>query len=453
MRNVTVFFFCTLLTAHGSLSAAADDWRAGVAEVVITPEKLMWMSGYAGRDHRAEGKLHDLHAKALVLEGAGKTRAVLITLDLVGIDRATSSEVCEWLKQKYGLERNQVAINTSHTHCGPVTGTTLLSMYFFGDDDRKLVADYTETLKTKIVDCVGAALAKLAPARVSWGQGSCDFAVNRRENKEADVIAKRAAGETLKGPGDHDVPVLAVHGEDGKLRAVAFGYACHATTLSFYQWCADYPGFAYYELEKRHPGAVALFWAGCGADQNPLPRRSVELAEQYGTRLADSVDAVLSGGAMKPCRGPIGAAYAEVNLDLSHVPTQAELESQAAGGNRYEEARAKMLLAQLAAGKPIAPNYPYPVQAWKLGDGPTWIVLGGEVVVDYALRLKHELGPERTWVAGYSNDVMAYIPSRRVLAEGGYEGASSMIYYGLPSPWAPMLEEAIVGAVKGSVPR
>ena len=74
------------------------------------------------------------------------------------------------------------------------------------------------------------------------------------------------------------------------------------------------------------------------------------------------------------------------------------------------------------------------------------MILGGEVVVDYALRLKHEIdGP--VWIASYSNDVMAYIPSRRVLGEGGYEGATSMIYYGLPTSWSPTIENAIVGEV------
>jgi hypothetical protein len=68
-------------------------------------------------------------------------------------------------------------------------------------------------------------------------------------------------------------------------------------------------------------------------------------------------------------------------------------------------------------------------------------------VVDYSLRLKKELSPDKTWVAGYSNDVMAYIPSLRVLKEGGYEGGGAMLYYGLPTVWSPRVEETIVAAV------
>ena len=76
------------------------------------------------------------------------------------------------------------------------------------------------------------------------------------------------------------------------------------------------------------------------------------------------------------------------------------------------------------------------------------MLLGGEVVVDYSLRLQHEFADRDLWVAAYSNDVMAYIPSRRVLKEGGYEGASSMIYYGLPTVWSENVEEHIIGTVR-----
>ena len=464
---ITFAFVLTLFAAIGSSAQAqpAPTWRAGVAQVVITPAEPMWMSGYGARTAPADGKQDDLMAKAVVLEspasgGTAKSQAVLITLDLVGIDRDTSQELCKRLKKKHGFERRQIGINTSHTHCGPVVGRNLGAMYSISDAQWKQVDDYRAVLLDKLVDVVDKAVADLAPVRASWGSGTATFAVNRRENKEKDVPTLRAQGATLKGPNDHDVPVLALHDADGRLKSVVFGYACHATTLGFQKWCADYPGYAYREIEKAHPGTIALFWAGCGADQNPIPRRTLELAEQYGKQLAGAVEDVLKSQAMKPISGPIALRYEEIPLELAHLPSKEELETTLKNGNKYEQGRAKMLLADLARNGKLSPTYPYPIEVWRLGDGPRWILLGGEVVVDYALRLKQEPldpavatskpVPTQTWVAGYSNDVMAYIPSRRVLAEGGYEGASSMIYYGLPSPWAPMLEEAIVKAVRGA---
>lgn len=446
---------CRLLVAWSlvlltSLPAWCDEgWKAGVARIKITPEQPMWMSGYASRTKPAEGKLHDLWAKALVIEDAKGRRAALVTMDLVGIPRELSMAVCDEIKKKHGLPREAVLLNVSHTHCGPVIRANLTSMYFLDAQQSKLVADYGLALQEKLVAVVGEALKDLKPAQLAWGNGQATFAVNRRNNKEPDVPKLREAGK-LQGPVDHDLPVLTVRDPKGALRAIVCGYACHATVLSFYQWCGDYPGFAQLELEKAHPGAVALFWAGCGADQNPLPRRTVELAEQYGQQLAEGVKAVLKKD-LTPLRGTLATSYAEIDLPFSELPTREQLLKDAASDNRYLAQRAKMLLAQLEREKSLRGSYPYPVQAWQLGSDLTMVALGGEVVVDYSLRLKKELGAGKLWVAGYSNDVMAYIPSLRVLKEGGYEGATSMIYYGQPTVWGPSIEDRIVTQVHQQV--
>jgi hypothetical protein len=342
-------------------------------------------------------------------------------------------------------------LSVSHTHTGPVVGNNLRSMYDLDDTQQKLIDDYAAELQTNLVTVVGKALDDLAPARVEWGNGHATFAVNRRNNKEADVPKLREAGE-LKGPVDHDLPVLAVRDPKGKLRAIVCGYACHATVLSSLEWSGDYPGFAQIALEKAHPDAVALFWAGCGADQNPLPRRSVARAEEYGKTLADGVDAVLNAP-MMPIKGQLSSTYTEIDLPFGDLPSRDQLVKDSTDQNHFIAARAKLLLQQLEKKGSLAGTYPYPVQAWQLGSELVWVALGGEVVVDYSLRLKKELGRDNTWVAGYTNDVMAYIPSARVLKEGGYEGGGAMVYYGLPTAWGPKVEELIVGAVHGQVKR
>src|SRR5579883_1458761 len=221
----------------------------------------MWMSGYASRTAPAEGAETDLWAKAMVLRDADGRAAVLVTLDLVGIDRETSQAVVRRIRETHGLPREAIILSVSHTHCGPVVGTNLRSMYALDDEQSKRVERYAGRLPGLIARAVDDAFARLAPATVSRGTGRAGFAVNRRENKEADVPALRAAGK-LKGPVDHDVPVLAVRDPGGRLLGVVFGYACHATTLAYQKWCGDYPGFAAGELEAAHPGAVAMFFAG-----------------------------------------------------------------------------------------------------------------------------------------------------------------------------------------------
>ena len=430
------------------VAAQGLHWKAGAAKVVITPEKYLWMSGYGGRTKPAEGKETELWVKALVLEDAKGKKAVLVTLDLVGVDRELSQEVCRRIEKKHGLPREAIILACSHTHCGPVVGDNLRAMYFLDAAQEQLVGEYTAQLKDKIVQVVGLALQKLAPASLSREIGNAGFAVNRRNNKEKEVPQLIETG-ALRGPVDHDVPVLAVRDAAGKLIAVAFGYACHATVMDYYQWSGDYPGFAQLELEDAHPGAIALFWTGCGADQNPLPRRKVELAKDYGKQLAAGVERVLKAE-MKPVAPAWAGVYREIALPFHEIPDREKLVKDSMSANKFEASWAKLLLKQLESKGSLRGDYPYPIQLWRLGDDLTWVTLGGEVVVDYALRLKRELSPGKTWVMGYANDVMAYIPSLRVLKEGGYEGGGAMVYYGLPSIWGTRVEELIVENVHES---
>jgi hypothetical protein len=440
---------CTfaVLVAAALPCPAADGWKAGAAAKKITPQSPMWMAGYGARNHPATGLLNDLWAKALVLEDARGTRVAIVGLDLVGIGPDVVDAAAAELASRFNLPASNVALCCSHTHSGPVVGRNLQSMHFdqLDQSQQKLIDDYAQRLQRSIVEVVGQAIAALAPSRISFGHGTAAFATNRRNNKEPEVPRLRAEGK-LAGPFDHDVPVLKITNDDGKLTAVLFGYACHATVLDGYDWSSDYPGFAQSELEKAHPGCTAVFFAGCGADQNPLPRRAVELARQYGRDLAAAVDAALAGE-MKSVAGELQVRATRVPLALSKVPTRGEVEQDAKSSDRFVAGRARWYLKLLDAGKPIPADYSYPIQLWRIGDRLTLVTLGGEVVVDYALRLKHELGGPTTWVAGYTNDVMAYIPSRRVLVEGGYEGGGAMVYYGLPAPWAPSVEETIVAAV------
>ncbi len=425
--------------------AHAEGWKAGTAKVAITPRQSMWMAGYGARDHPSEGTLHDLWAKALVLEDPSGRRAALVTLDVCGIGGSLSNEIRDRLSETHKLDRAHVVLACSHTHCGPVVGSNLITMYPLDEEQARRVGEYVGTLRDAILESVSKAVEDVAPVELAWETGRCDFAVNRRNNDQGKVPELREK-LALNGPEDHDVPVLRLARPDGSPKAIVFGYACHCTTLDNYQFSGDYAGFAQIAVEKAHPGAQAMFWAGCGADQNPLPRRTVELARQYGEQLAASVARVLRGP-MRPVAGGLKAAYEEVDLAFAEIPPKAKWEELAKSDNRFEAERAKMLLKRIESEGSLSTTYPYPVQVWRLGDDLTWVFLGGEVVVDFAHRIKRNLGTSRTWVAAYCNDVMAYIPSLRVLKEGGYEGGGAMLYYGQPAPWSERVEEQIIEAV------
>ena len=432
--------FVAAIAWHVSSSIAAEkskpQWKAGVARVVITPEGSMWMAGYAGRDKPSEGKIHDLNAKALAVEDAEGNRLVIVTLDLIGVPRVMR----EWLEKEVGrqykLPPEALLINASHTHCGP----ELRGNKTYVPADRfKQCIEYREALQKKLLDLVDRALGDLKPASLGYTHARAGFAMNRRTPTEKGVRNHPYPD----GPVDHDVPVLEVKDPDGKLRAVLFGYACHSTTLGFYQFCGDYSGFATRYLEEAHPGMTALFMAGCGGDQNPYPRGKLELCQQHGRALANGVEAAFQTYE-RPLAGPLRMALDDAVLEFAAPPGREQLEKEAKSKNKYERRHAEILLAELKAKGKIHTTYPCPLQVVRFGKDLTLIALGGETVIDYSLRLKSELAPRAVWVAGYSNDVFGYLPSLRVLNEGGYEGGGATRYGSHPGPFAPSVEKLVM---------
>jgi hypothetical protein len=444
----------TAAPALGYAGAQAEDkpadkdpggWKAGIAQEVITPEKGVWLAGY-GTKRLPEGKLHDLWMRALALEDAAGRRAVLVTSDFQGIPRSMSDRVFEQLRTKHRLERHQVMLTFSHNHCGPRLGDDLVDYYPVEAEQVALVEEYTDVMVARCVAMIGDALSRLAPASLAIGEGRTTFAVNRRNNREADVPMLLAKGVPLVGPVDHSVPVMAVRDAQGKLSAVLFGYACHPTTLSFLKWCGDYPGFAQLAIQKNHPGAAAMFVNTCGGDQNPLPRRKVELCEKYGHMLAAAVEEALKQP-VKPVSAGLRTAFELIDLPYLKVVSREELQGLVKDDNAVRARWAARMLKRLDAGAKFESAYPYPVHAWRLGKEMLMIGLGAESVVDYALRFKGEYGPG-TWVCGYADDMIAYIPSRRVWLEGGYEGGSSLYEYGRPAfRWAGDVEDRIAASV------
>ena len=438
----SAFGMCTLAEEKPTKSAG---WKAGLARAITTPEKAVWLAGY-GSKRSPDGKLHDLWMKALALEDAVGHRAVLITSDFQGVPKGMSDRAFEQMEKKFGLKREQVMFTFSHNHCGPRLGDDLIDYYPIEAEQVELVAEYTALMVTKVVALVGEAISKLAPASLQIGEGQATFAVNRRNNREADVASLLANGTPLVGPVDHAVPVMTVTRPDGKLEAILFGYACHPTTLNFLTWCGDYPGFAQLELEQAHPGATAMFVNTCGGDQNPLPRRTVELCQKYGHMLAVGVEEALRQP-LKPVSSGLRMAFEMIDLPYLNTVTREELQALLKDSNAIKARWAGRLLTKLDAGEKFESAYPYPVHAWQLGKEMLVIGQGAETVVDYALRFKQEFGPG-TWVCGYADDMISYIPSRRIWEEGGYEGGSNLYEYGRPAfRWAGDIEDRIVASV------
>jgi len=426
--------------------AKSMDWQVGIGRRVITPHTSVWLAGY-GTQRVAYGKLHDLYVKVLAFKDSEGNIAVMATTDNQGMSKTISERLYKKIHDRFGIQRSAFMLTFSHNHSGPCLEDDLVDYYPSDEHQRQLVKEYSLWMEDQVVEAVGEALENWQPARLYQGEGRCTFAVNRRENVEEEVPALLAAGKPLKGAVDHYVPVLAVKGTGGNLIAALFGYACHPTTLSFNSWGGDYPGFAQLNIEAKHPGTAALFFNACGGDQNPLPRREVALCKKYGKMLSDAVEEVLAGE-MEPIASGIRTAFDFVKLDYEEVATRETLLPVASGDSPLQARWARRMLKKLDAGEVFPTYYSYPVQAWKFGKQLLFIGIGGEAVVDYSLRFKREFDKQTTWVCGYANEMAAYIPSRRVWEEGGYEGGSHLDEYGRPAwRWAGDIEDRIAGAV------
>jgi Neutral/alkaline non-lysosomal ceramidase, N-terminal len=399
------------------LPARAGDapWKVGLAETKVTPEMPVVMAGYGGRTKPFEKVAADLYVKAMVLEDAKGNRGVIVTSDLLGFPAAVAEPICERIAKKTGLKREQILLNSSHTHAGPALSLRMVPKDQPGEASRTI--EYTKQLIDKVVDVVVQANAKLEPAKLTHGSGVIHFAMNRREFTLDRVIL----GVNPRGLADRSVPMLRIDTPDGKLRAILFGAATHGTTLGGdnYQICGDYAGFAQSYLQEKHPKVQMMFMLGCAGDSNPYPRGTMELTMKHGKTLADEVDRVLTTK-LRPITGPLRIAFEQADLPLEKRSRE-ELQKISADKRHAQKYAADQMLALLDKGEKLPTHYAAPLTVWQFGKDLTLVGLSGEVVVDYVTDLEKALGPNRLWIAGYCNDVFGYLPSARVLSEGGYE--------------------------------
>ena len=434
-----------LLSQTVGVAQPHGGWKAGIAAVDITPDASLWMAGFARRTQPSQGTALPLKAKALALQAGNEPPAVLVTIDLLGLTVRLTDTVAAAVRRRNGISRSRILFNASHTHCGPVVDEQLSVAYDLTPTQWDAIRAYTARLEASLTKLIADAASTLEPVTIAFARGEAGFARNRRVQFSPE------------GPVDRSVPILRIDAVRGPLRAIVFGYACHNTTLQpeFVQYHGDYAGVAQALLERRHPGAVAMFIAGCGADANPHPRGTLELVEAHGLSLADAVDRELQNAtALQPA---LRAAFGTVDLPFAAGKVRERWKERLNVEDVYLRRYETLMKSIVARAGRLPSSQPAPVQVWRLGSTApgqstpsdlTLIAIGGEVVVDYATRLVREYPGRRLWIAGYSNDVFGYLPSQRVLREGGYEGGDAMIYYGRPGPFADNVEEIIIGEVR-----
>lgn len=452
-----VFLIALLLPIKSSYSQTANKnmagtMQVGVARIDITPKGPIRLTGYGARGKQeATQVLSRLNAKALAFGNAPKQTSLFITVDLVGINWRVTSQVVQQLSKKTGLDPAQIAICASHTHGSPEVGNLINILqcrgdyptnFSFNDSLMNLnqlvhIAQFNEQLVDKLVEVAMAALNNRKPSLVAWGQTQASFAINRRPQG---------------GPVDHTVPVLRVTDPDGKVKAILVNYACHGITLGpeVNQIHGDWMGEVQSQLETIYPGSVAMVSVGCEGDSHPDQQGKIEYVKSHGQEISNNV-VKLFKSKLKPLNSPPAGTMKWIKIPFSKVPTVAELIALTKD-ETVKGYYARLALERVIRGESLPTELNYPIQVWNFDNQMLMLNMGGELVVDYSIRLKHELGANRLWINGYTNDVSCYIPSRRILKEGGYEPEVSMYWYNMPSPLSEKVEDLIVKTVHELVP-
>ena len=437
-----------VLLFSSRLGLCGDVYDVGVSAVDITPTYPIRLNGFGNRREESEGVSQPIYAKALAIAEHTDTKKttkplVLVTLDSLGIRQPMRDEVARRLKESHGIPPENLAITFTHSHWTPKVNGACDNIFSqaIPKEHQEHIDRYTSELTDLIYQAAQQALESMQPAHLEYAIGSAHFAKNRR---------------TVGGPTDHDLPTLVVRDvQTGRPRAVYVSYACHCVTLSFNRINGDWAGYAATMIERRLPGSVALVSIGAGSDQNPISGvtgDNVQVAEAQGVEIATEVERLL-GGELKRLSGTPSAVIRNISLPLNPPPTQEELVAQTQKGRPTDRYNAQTQLDRLDRGESLLTAIDYPIQTWTLGDSFCMTFLAGEVCVDYALRLKGEFDKERFWLNTYSNDFCCYIPSERLLEEGGYGGGGEVPYFALPNTLKAGLEEKIVTEVRRQVPK
>ncbi|MBM3402710.1 MAG: hypothetical protein FJY21_10460 [Bacteroidetes bacterium] len=421
-------------------SPALAQWQVGLAKADITPNESVPLAGYGGKTRMSQHVVHPIWLKAMALRDETGQISVMVTADLVGLSDKMVGIISANALEKYKIPRERLILNTSHNHSCPVTEDVLWIYYEFNEEERAAKDRYTQMVYQRYDEVIAAALKNLSSAEINFEYGLAGMAVNRRRSRGPET-------RSFAGQVDQDVSVLSIK-SSGQVRGILFGYSCHTTALGGLSISGDYAGFAQLELEKQYPGSIAMFVQNCGGDANPLPRirgneaEAVKLTSMYGHILAESVKQVMAAP-MRALGGPLKALIGDTELYLEPGLTLAELKNKLPGTSGMKKTEIEHQINQYQTEGALPDRVKYPIQVWRFGSGFTFIALTGETVVDYSLKFKGLYGWNDTWVFGYNNDLLSYVPSLRVLKEGGYEGSSGMAEYGHRAPYTQSVEKQI----------
>jgi neutral ceramidase len=400
------------------------DIKAGFGSADITPEPGAQMPG-GFKQNLSKGVRDPLMAVACVVTD-GTTPVALVGIDALFVGKHTVKEAREIIEKTTGIPGASVLVGASHSH----TGGPILSC--LGSDEDPA---YSSRVAKAIAKAVEDAWRSAKAVELAVGTGKEDtIAHNRRflmkdgreithpgkpGTKMHDQIVRPA------GPIDPDVGVLAARLPGGAVTGVVVHYTCHVTVMGGSGYSADYPGFLRKHLKARYGEAVeVVFLNGCCGDITQVDNRSTaresgpEHSELMGQKLAaEAVRALNRAAWMKDAVN--GASSETLKVAIRPEP-DLERERPPFGlgtgqDDVYENER--RLVGEERAKTPLIDAEVQGLRIGPLGIATT----GAEWFVEHGLKIKAASPHATTWVVGYANDYIGYVPTANAMVAGGYE--------------------------------
>jgi len=416
----------------------------------ITPDIPVALVGFSFRNHKGEGIHDDTYASVVVMQA--NEPVIIIALDVCFGDLNFANGIKEAIREKYGLSQDKVIINYSHTHSAvAIMGEGAERASVQGNDE-----DYAEKIKyyimvkSKIMGMLEKGFANLTEGDIYICKGESTFGVSRRYPSDEGILWKPYFNEDFM---DKDLFLLKFVDSDGRIRGLIYNYACHPTAMGSnnYLVSADFPGVVRRVLEEENPGMSVVFLQGCGADIKPYISAedgrfkgcTFDELEQAGRRLANEITQYISRPEWRRINAAFRTGFSEVKL-YTEVWDKAKWQTVLDDPKEpdYRKKSIEKLLIDMKENR--VKNYlPFYMSFLKLDEKTCFICMENEVVTDIGKEIKN-LFDEDVITLAYSNSRSCYIPTKKIIQDGGYEGESFKAAR-LAGPFVPEIEDIIVG--------
>jgi len=431
---------------------------AGAARIKLDPPLDLAMAGYGNRVGRAGGVHDDLAAQAIVLAD-GANKVAIAGVDVLAIGQRIADNVRERVAAKSDIDANAIMVCATHTHSGPAFNIFATPRADAKSADGRSL-EWERMLPDKIASAIIRANESLEPAALRAASARFTLGTNRRLLRPSGQI-QLAANYT--GVADDKAEVLGVFDRSSNPIAFVLNYPCHGVVLceDNLLYSRDWPSFAMDEIERASSttggkSAISIFLQGATGNIDPRSRGNFAVAEESGRAMGRATfDAIRSAEPVTNVR--ISSRRLALKLKLKSLDvalanardcvaqTEASL-SNHRGGDGYQLKRLRdhhaQSLSALAALESIEDqnrrDRRVDMTRRELSTSLTIVTIGnlamvgipGEPFVELGLALKRSPHFAHTFVVGYCNDLIGYIPTRAAYDEGGYEVDTARIAVG-----------------------